>query len=570
MKKIVFTLILAVSALASWGYDFSAVAPSGQTLYYNISGSTVSVTYPGPSPYYWYGYSMPGDLVIPSSVNNGGTTYSVTSIGDHAFDGCYDLTGNLTIPNSVTSIGNSAFEGCFRLMGSLIIPNSVTSIGYAAFEGCSGLTGSLIIPNSVTTIGYHTFFQCSGLTSVSIPNSVISIGQSAFYGCYSLTGNLTIPNSVISIDRYAFEGCYGLTGDLTIPNSVTSIGYAAFCGCSGLTSVNIGNSVISIGDQAFRDCSGLTYVSIPNSVTSIGQWAFCNCSGLTSVSIPNSVTSIGSSAFSGCSGLTSVSIPNSVTYIPNSTFSNCSGLTSVTIGTSVTYIGQGAFRDCSGLTSVIIPNSVARIDHLAFYGCDSILEITALPTISPSLGTDVFTCSRSTIVNIPCGCMMNYSVDWDYFTNFVEGMVFSVSVESDDTAQGSVAVLSQPTTCEDPQAVVSATPAPGYHFHHWSDGSTSNPYTFTVVSDTLLIAYFALDSTEGIDSVQPSDYSISTSGNQVVITGTSNQRVRIFDSMGRLLSTFRTSNSSTALPVLTTGVYLVQVANHPAQKVVIR
>ncbi|MCQ2282614.1 MAG: leucine-rich repeat domain-containing protein [Bacteroidales bacterium] len=358
MKKIVFTLILAVSALASWAYDFSAVSPSGQTLYYNISGSTVSVTYPGPSPYYWYGYSMPGDLVIPSSVNNGGTTYSVTSIG--------------------------------------------------------------------------------------------------------------------------------------------------------------------------------------------------------------------SSAFSGCSGLTSVSIPNSVTYIPNSTFSNCSGLTSVTIGTSVTYIGQGAFRDCSGLTSVIIPNSVARIDHLAFYGCDSILEITALPTISPSLGMDVFTCSRSTIVNIPCGCMMNYSVDWDYFTNFVEGMVFSVSVESGDTAQGSVAVLSQPTTCEDPQAVVSATPAPGYHFHHWSDGSTSNPYTFTVVSDTLLIAYFALDSTEGIDSVQPSDYSISTSGNQVVITGTSNQRVRIFDSMGRLLSTFRTSNSSTALPVLTTGVYLVQVANHPAQKVVIR
>ena len=52
-----------------------------------------------------------GTLNIPATVPINGTEYSVTSIGDYAFNNCFSLQ-SVNIPNSVTSIGNDAFWVC--------------------------------------------------------------------------------------------------------------------------------------------------------------------------------------------------------------------------------------------------------------------------------------------------------------------------------------------------------------------------------------------------------------------------------------------------------------------------
>ena len=57
----------------------------------------------------WGVYS--GEVVIPESVNHKGSAYSVTSIGQYAFDKCAGLA-SVTIPNSVTRIGVYAFDSC--------------------------------------------------------------------------------------------------------------------------------------------------------------------------------------------------------------------------------------------------------------------------------------------------------------------------------------------------------------------------------------------------------------------------------------------------------------------------
>ena len=389
---------MLIGWLPSLAHDFEVDG----IFYDKINSSTVEVTYKGYS-YDSYSNEYSGDIVIPSSVNYNGTTYSVTSIRNYAFLECTSLT-SIEIPNSVTWIGFRAFSGCSSLT-SIKIPNSVTYIENDAFSGCDSLT-SVVIGNSVTSIGDSAFSDCDSLTSIVvdagnskydsrngcnaiietasntliagcqntiIPNNVTSIGDYAFDECTSLT-SIEIPNSVTSIGGRAFYHCSSLTS-IEIPNSVTSIGNHAFLECTSLTSIEIPNSVTSIGNYAFYGCSSLTSIEIPNSVTYIGNYAFYGCSKLTSIEIPNGVTKIAYSAFSGCSSLTSIKIPNSVTYIENDAFSGCSSLISIEIPNSVTSIGDSAFKGCTDLTDIEIPNSVTSIENSAFYGCSKLTSI---------------------------------------------------------------------------------------------------------------------------------------------------------------------------------------------------
>ena len=90
-------------------------------IWYNLTAETkqaeVTTDYP------WY----TGSVVIPEKVTYESVEYSVTSIGDYAFQ--MSSITSITIPNSVTSIGKQAFYLCEGLT-SVSIPNSVTSRPY--------------------------------------------------------------------------------------------------------------------------------------------------------------------------------------------------------------------------------------------------------------------------------------------------------------------------------------------------------------------------------------------------------------------------------------------------------
>ena len=127
-RLVAVAAVLLLSAATASAHDFEV-----NGIYYNIhsDGTSVGVTYKGESRY-TNDYS--GAVTIPASVTYSGKTYSVTSIGDWAFQDCSGLT-SVEIPYSVTYIGVAAFSCCSGLT-SVVIPNSVTSIGNAAFYGC--------------------------------------------------------------------------------------------------------------------------------------------------------------------------------------------------------------------------------------------------------------------------------------------------------------------------------------------------------------------------------------------------------------------------------------------------
>ena len=423
-------------------YDFSAVAPSGQTLYYNIVNGEAQVTHENDEEPY-YTVAPAGDLTIPSTVNHNGNNYSVTSIGENAFYLCLDLT-SVEIPNSVTTIESYAFWACE--MSSITIGYSVNYIGGHAFYGCYNLTsmnftGTLADWCRITFVDdqsnplsycFHLIINNVEITSLVIPDSITEIKPFAFHSCRGLT-SVTISDNVTTIGKMAFASCINISS-LNLGHSLTTIGQSAFSYCMGLTSVIIPNSVITIGDSAFIMCTGLTSVTIGNSVETIGPGAFYGCEGLTVIAIPNSVVTIGQRAFFECHNLASVKMGNSVEIIDDEAFAQCWNLTRMFTPDPITFIGWRTFYNCKKMEKVTIGSSINTIEDEAFYKCQMLSDVIIKAVYPPACEMYAFMgIPENSKLTVPCGSSSYYreTLPWYYyFPNIVEDC--SAVTENDD------------------------------------------------------------------------------------------------------------------------------------------
>lgn len=231
-----------------------------------------------------------GSLIIPSSVTytdyqNVTRTYSVTEIGNYAFDNCIGLDDTLVIPNTVTKIGDYAFYGCKNIktieLGNGI--SGVQRVGYRAFLGCNGLTSPAY--NGGVFVKMPTSFQ----GNYTLPED-IGVCNNAFDGCYHID-TLTIPQGFNSIQSYAFWGCrikYLIFNSINCSiYGVDVYGTGTVVGCffdeTRLKKVKIDDRVETIPEGLFRGCKGLTEVTIGKSVSTIGPSAFGNCTALSSI-----------------------------------------------------------------------------------------------------------------------------------------------------------------------------------------------------------------------------------------------------------------------------------------------
>lgn len=299
-----------------------------------------------------------GEVFIPSTVINNGTTYQVTRIGLRAFYGCRDVTV-VDIPEGITSIGRAAFNSCVNLE-NVDLPNSLVSIEESAFSYCHAIT-SFHVPRNLASLGEQVFMGSS---------------QIQFFSCSSLNQHFKAVNGVLYSKDMTELYCYPVKATAAtyeVPSPVARIHEYCFANNQSLTQVTFPETLRRIDMNIFRGCKGITEVDIPDGVTHMGMTVFGDCSNLTRVHLPANLDTLDNSTFMSCSKLTEVFIPRKVKYIGTYVFYG-SGVKAVTFeeGSELETIGHDAFHECNSLEYMDMPNSVKTIEYQAFFKCASL------------------------------------------------------------------------------------------------------------------------------------------------------------------------------------------------------
>lgn len=211
-----------------------------------VVGEKPVVAMPGEAPHtavviYDDSYAtFSGALTIPSTVEIGRESYTVTAIGDMAFMGCVKLSSVL-LPATVQTIGEGAFYGCTGLT-DMVLPESVSAIGAEAFGDCTALA-SLTANENLKTIGRSAFAGCTALTAVALPDGVTTLGASAFYGCTSLE-SAVLGIGIEKLDANLFKDNTSLTR-VVVNGAIETIASNTFSGCSALERLYINSSLPS-------------------------------------------------------------------------------------------------------------------------------------------------------------------------------------------------------------------------------------------------------------------------------------------------------------------------------------
>lgn len=377
MKKFLHIFIFTILSIALFCVFASAASwqdADGITWSFTYSDTDMTATITsGTTPK--SGTDRTHALNIPAKVRYNSKEYTVTKIGNNAFDCGDNFTtsnalskkyfGHVTIPDTVVEIGEYAFDSS-AIFGEIVIPESVTKIGKYAFRNCVGLD-TVVFPSSFDTVPEGCFQGCKALVEFKTEGLIKSFKANAFRDCQSLY-SITISKEVVEIANNAFSNCYCLAGELNFP-VITTLGGSAFSNCYFITGVTIGGNC-NFSSDAFGGCSDFKYYNVAEENTyykSIDGVLFSKDMKTlyryplgkvdSEFVIPESVTTVKGSAFYGAKNLTNIVIGSNVTKIEGSAFRN-TGITTLYIPNNVTSLGDNVASGCTSLVWVVFGKGI--------------------------------------------------------------------------------------------------------------------------------------------------------------------------------------------------------------------
>ena len=264
------------------------------------SGAMWDWDYETDAPWKQYSNDELDKSLIDKVIINAG----VTTIGDFAFF-CSGVR-EFSIADTVTSLGENAFNYCYNL-SSVSLPDGIATIPDSAFF--ESAVSNIKLPESLKIIEGDAFGRTNNLKTIILPDELREIRGEAFF-----EGNLesiTIPANVNLIDSTAFDRCDNLA---TIKVNKNNNVYCAkknvlytkemdvlvFCAPKKTGKFVVPNGIIYLGKLAFGG-SKLSHITLPDGLKAIGDLAFHGAFDLVSVNIPSSVETISETAFLGWS-----------------------------------------------------------------------------------------------------------------------------------------------------------------------------------------------------------------------------------------------------------------------------
>ena len=256
--------VLSVDLRASCGENLTWELDAEGTL--TISGIGAMTNYTSETETPWYADRGSIQKIVVSE--------GVTSVGDNAFNGCFNL-GAVSLPQSLVAIGSWSFADCYDL-ASVTIPARVTEIGYKAFEYYGAKMVRIICLGDVpqTPDGFP-FFERSGYgLTVNVfydvsNGSWTEEAKQAFSSSESTKLNFIPCSNMSSTSGTCGDGLtWSVDLDkksLTISGSGTmdSWGEASAapwnCFADLLESVVVGEGVFSVGENAFAYVKSTSY-----------------------------------------------------------------------------------------------------------------------------------------------------------------------------------------------------------------------------------------------------------------------------------------------------------------------
>ena len=256
-------------------------------------------------------------------------------------------------------------------------------------------------------------------------------------------------------------------------------------------------------------------MDLPGSLGVIRDWAFNKCSSLTNVTLHEGTETIGSCCFRECSNLTSINFPSTLKEIGSFSFQYDSELAiPLDFPEGLTSLGDVAFGDCSSIITANIPGTIANIPFQGFYGCSSLAKVTIGEGVVSIGGQAFYQCNHLDTLILKCTIPPDLGSVMDHvFSDFYVTVVVPCST----------AVLYQ-------------------NYAIWE-----------------LFSEIIEDCGVGVPENELPAVNIHVESDRIVVEGAEDETVRVFDITGRLIR-------NEALPA---GVYLVQIGNRPAQKVVV-